>query len=150
MHPGDKFIAGLSEPILPQVPGPARMRVPPLATTASTMPAMSTQTTATDEEVAAELKRRRKLAREQKVQEAARAAAEAAEKERADAIRKAVQEKHAALTLLGLVLLVERSEPPANYECLCEFEKELTPLAKQFGYRIVRVGDGNRATIVKL
>lgn len=108
------------------------------------------QRTATDEELAAELKRRRKIAREQKALEAARAAAATAAKERGDAIRNARSEKHSALTLLSLVGIVESGGAPHSHACLCEFEKELTPLAKQFGYRIVRVGDGNRATIVKL
>lgn len=128
-----------------RIPQRPQSAIPPPPLTAPTA-----QKLTTTDELASELKRRRKLEREQKALEAARAAAEAVEKERADAIDKARAEKRAALSLLVVVEYADRGDAPGILECLCEFEKELTPLAKQFGYRIVRVGDGNRATIVKL
>lgn len=105
---------------------------------------------ATSEALANELKARRKAEREAAKVRAEAEAKRKAYEERTAEFQAATALRHAELQLLSLMRGVEVGDAPAGYSSLVRFEKECAPLAKQFGYKIVRIGTGDRCTVVKV
>lgn len=105
---------------------------------------------ATSEALANELKARRKVAREEAARRKALAAAAEAERERHAEYERAATLRRTELNLLNLMKEVEGGASATGLACFVTFEKELAPLAKQFGFKLVRVGMGDRCTVVKI
>lgn len=105
---------------------------------------------ATSEALANELKARRKAAREEAARQKLRAAAVEAERARHAEYGRAATLRCTELNLLHLMEDVEGGGRATGLECFATFEKELAPLAKQFGFKLVRIGMGDRCTVVKI